>query len=201
MGTQVILDILSSMMIGGVLLLTLNQVNFNTITTFFYYNNDFILQSSLLDVITIIENDLKRIAYAADPSLIAVPSECLKYADSTTFRFMGDIDNNGSIEDITYSLGPVSELANTKNPRDRILYRTVNGGNKEMICTNVTQMMFEYFNYTKEKLSVPMIDAAAGEISAIQISIEVQSPDAFEQDYNQAYWRQLRLAIKNLRNR
>jgi len=201
MGTQVLLDIMAAMMIGGTLLLTLNQVNFNTISSFFYFNNDFVLQNQLLDVIQIVENDFKRIAYSSDPAAIPDPGECILYADSVLLRYLGDVDNDGTVDQIEYTLGPVSELASTKNPKDRILYRKVNSDNKLMICSNVTSFELEYFNYAKEQLPVPMTVADAGEISTIQISIEVQSPDAFEQDYNQAYWRQLRLAIKNLNNR
>lgn len=201
MGTQVLLDIMGSMFIGGVLILTLQRVNQETVAQFYYYSSDFILQRSLIDMVEILENDLKRVGYTANPMLIPTPTEAIRAADTSSIRFVGDVDANGTIDTIQYSISTTSALANTKNPRDRILYKRINSGSQFIISANVTRFRFDYFNALGQSISTPIPSYETGEIATIQLSVEVESPDAFEENYAQAYWRQVRLAAKNLRNR
>ncbi|NUN08265.1 MAG: hypothetical protein HUU54_03735 [Ignavibacteriaceae bacterium] len=201
MGTQVLLDIMGSMFIGGVLILTLQRVNQETVAQFYYYSSDFILQRSLIDMVEILENDLKRIGYTANPMLIPTPTEAIRAADTSSIRFVGDVDADGTVDTINYSISATSAVANTKNPRDRILYKRINSGSQFIISANVTRFRFDYFNALGQSIATPIPSNETGEIATIQLSVEVESPDAFDDNYAQAYWRQVRLAAKNLRNR
>ncbi len=201
MGSQVLLDILAAMFIGGTLLLTLQRVNQEAVAKFFYYNEDFLLQRELVFIIEVIERDLKRIGYASDPLLLPRPSEAIRSADSSMIKFAGDVDADGTVDTITYTIGTLAELSNTRNPRDRVLYRKVSNNAPSALSRNVTLFRFDYFDVFSQPISTPITSARTGAISALQLSIEVESNDAFEQDYSQAYWRQVRLSAKNLNNR
>lgn len=201
MGTQVLLDILSAMFIGGVLILTLQRVNQESLSQFYYYTSDFILQQSLIDLIGLVEVDLKRIGYTSNPQLIPTPTQAILAADSSSFRFIGDVDANGTIDTIRYMLSATSALASTKNPRDRILYKQINSSQPFILNANVTQFRFDYYNALGNPIPVPIPASETGAISTIRLSVQVESPDAFDNNYAHAYWRQLRLAAKNLRNR
>jgi len=49
------------------------------------------------------------------------------------------------------------------------------------------------------KLNFPI--SQPGEIYTMQIDITVEDVDAYNKQYSTAFWRQIRLAARNLRNR
>lgn len=201
MGYQVLLDVLGSMFIGGVFLLTLMTVNNNAVTNMNFYNTDFLLQLSILDVINIMETDLKRIGYTSNPSLINGTVDCILEADSTSLTIRGDVDADSTIDTIRYFVSATSALSNTTNPRDRILYRKVNSGTPFIINTNCTLFNFVYFDSFGAQLPFPIPRAETGRVAMIQISLKIESPDKYNEDYANVYWRQIRLAARNLNNR
>ncbi|MDP3684438.1 MAG: hypothetical protein Q8S01_10945, partial [Ignavibacteria bacterium] len=91
MGYSTILDIIGAFVIGGILLLTLFRVNDTTVQNYFYYNSDFILQRDLVDIILIVESDLRRIGYCADPDNLTLPNETILFADSNAISFVTDL--------------------------------------------------------------------------------------------------------------
>ncbi len=202
MGYQVLLDILSSFFIGGILLLSLHQVNVNANSNLHYYNSDMILQSNLISIVTMIEDDMKRIGYCKDPSQIPIPTQAIIQADTSTFKFVGDIYNDGTVDTVTYFLGSTSDLSNTTNPRDRKLYRQLSTNTNSAIGnTGVTQFRLDYFDALGVAISTPISGLRTGLISTIQVSVRVESADSYLLDYSSAYWRQVRISAKNLANR
>ena len=98
-----------------------------------------------------------------------------------------------------YYIGPPSELRDTPNPRDRYLYRLLN--NEPPVSTNmgITQFDLKYFDVFNNEIPSPV--TVPGEIHTIQINITVEDPAAYDEKYNTVFWRQIRLAARNLRNR
>ncbi len=200
MGYSTLLDILGSMFIGGVLLLTLNQVNQNTVTNAQFYSGDMLMQRDLLQIVEIVESDFKRIGYTANPALIPTPTDAILAADSSSFRFKGDVNADGNLDSLEYYLGSTYELRETQNPRDRFLYRKWNTDNPMRIA-RVTQFLLKYYNALGDSIDLPILPTETGEISLIQISVQIESPEEINSEYAKVYWRQVRLAAKNLRNR
>ncbi len=202
MGYSTMLDIVSSMIIGGILMLSLHQVDENATSNLFYYNSDMILQSNLISVVTMLEDDMKRIGYCQNPSQIPVPTQAIIQADTSSFKFVGDVENNGTIDTITYFLSGTSELSSTPNPRDRKLFRqTSTDANRAIGNMGITQFRLDYFDSFGAAVTTPITGARTGLISTIQVSVRVESPDSYLLDYNSAYWRQVRISAKNLANR
>ena len=98
-----------------------------------------------------------------------------------------------------YYLGPTSELLSTSNPRDRILYRVVNNEAPIGVNLGVTQFNLCFFDVLGNLINFPI--AVTGEIYTMQIDLTVEDVDAYDEKYSTAFWRQIRLAAKNIRNR
>jgi DMSO/TMAO reductase YedYZ molybdopterin-dependent catalytic subunit len=100
---------------------------------------------------------------------------------------------------MTYFLGPVSELNGTPNPRDRLLYRKINNEIPKEVNLGVTQFHITYFNTLAKEIPNPI--TSPEEIYTLQIDIKVENPAAYDNKYSNAFWRQMRLAARNVRNR
>ncbi len=205
MGSSTMIDMVGSFFIGGVLLLMALRLNASGMETNAVYNSNLILQQNITTLVRMIEEDFRKIGYCQDWRKIPDPSKSIRIADSTRFRFRTDVDNDGTLDSITYFIGPTSELLDTPNPRDRYLYRQVNNTAPNRMNLGVTQFSLGYRDAENDQLSFPISDPRLVYFMEINVAVETQAP--LEQDYMQdttqyqVYWRQIRLLTKNLRNR
>jgi hypothetical protein len=198
-GISVILDILGSTIVGGILMLSLFRINDTAVENAYTGNGELTAQTSLATIVQILEYDFRKIGYCADWNKIPNPSQAIISADSTQIKFLTDVDFDGNVDSIKYYLGPTSELTNSPNPRDRYLYRVVNTEAPVGVNLGVTQFRLNFFNVIGNKLNFPI--SQPGEIYTMQIDITVEDVDAYNKQYSTAFWRQIRLAARNLRNR
>ena len=217
MGFSTLIDILGSSLVGGMLLLILFRVNDTAIQNNYVYGGDLIVQEALVEAVRVIEYDFRKIGYCADYTKIGFSDAIITIADTSRIEFITDIatssnpSGDGILDTIEYRLGPVSELANTTNPRDRILYRIVNHEQPKGSNIGITQFDLIFFDASNDTLHFPISDTRL--IYTMQIDLTVENTDAVvdvysddpDEDssrvYSQAVWRQIRLASKNLRNR
>lgn len=199
MGFNVILDILGSTVVGGILMLSLFRINDSVAENTYTGNGELIAQQNLATVVQILEADFRRIGYCADWQKIPVPTQAILQADSTSIRYLTDVDSDGNVDTMHYYLGPTSELTVTPNPRDRYLYRVVNSETPVGVNLGVTQFNLNFFNVLGNPISFPI--SVPGEIYTMQIDITVEDVAAYNEQYSTAFWRQIRLAARNLRNR
>jgi len=198
-GISVILDILGSTIVSGILMLSLFRINDTAVENAYTGNGELTAQTSLATIVQILEYDFRKIGYCADWNKIPNPSQAIISADSTQIKFLTDVDFDGNVDSIKYYLGPTSELTNSPNPRDRYLYRVVNTEAPVGVNLGVTQFRLNFFNVIGNKLNFPI--SQPGEIYTMQIDITVEDVDAYNKQYSTAFWRQIRLAARNLRNR
>lgn len=199
MGTNVILDILGSIVIFGILMLTLFRISESATENTYKGSGDLVTQQNLSSIIQVLEYDLRKIGYCADWLKIPAPNLSILHVDSTELKFLTDLDEDGDMDSLFYYLGPTSELTNTPNPRDRFLYRVANNEAPVGVNLGVIQFKLTYFNSLGNKLDFPI--SVPGEVHSMEIEIAVEDVDAYDQKYSTAYWRQIRLAARNLRNR
>ena len=199
MGTNVILDIMGSMVIGGILLITLFRMSDRATESTYNKMGDLTIQQNIATVVSILEYDFRKIGYCADWTKIPDPAKSIIFADKDKIKYLTDVDRNGTVDTMSYYIGPTSELIYTANPRDRFLYRVVNNEKPVKVNLGVTQFNLSYFNVNKDSIPSPV--AVPGEIYNIQISIAVEDIEAYDQKYSQVFWRQLRLGARNLKNR
>ncbi len=199
MGFSTILDIVGSVFIGGIILLILarlnSSVNENTMDT----SRDLTVQQNMTNTVEILQYDFRKIGYCADWKNIPNPSAAILEADTSRISFLTDINRDSVVDKIIYYLGPLSELASTPNPRDRFLYRVVNNNYSHATKFIVTEFYLQYYGVLGDTLSTPV--SISGKIARMQVSLKVE--DSYSTDPNKltAYWRQIKLAARNLNNR
>jgi len=199
MGHSTIFDVISSIVIGGFLLIIITQL-YGTVAENTYANtSDLTVQENLVALVRIIENDFRKIGYCSDPSKIPDPSKSILTADEHSISFRTDVENDGVVDTLRYSTGLPSGLTSTPNPRDKFLYRVVNNMSSTGISLGVVKFDFLYYNAIGDSLSFPISNP--NEIYAMRLSMLLESPYAYDTTYTYAYWRQLRLAARNLKNR
>jgi hypothetical protein len=206
MGFSTLIDILGSTLVGGMIFLILLRINDSAVENTFINGGEYIIQLNLVEIVQVLEYDFRKIGYCATWSKIPDPSKAIIMADSSSISFLTDVGSNGSVDTLHYYLGPASELSMTSNPNDRLLYRVVNsetpiGANLGVVVFNLT-----YYNPLGDTIYSPV--AQPGEIQNIQIDIKVENTETFtssveegEQIISSAFWRQIRLVARNLRNR
>lgn len=204
MGFSSLIDILGSVVIGGMLFLILLGLHESAVKNSFKFSGEMIVQRNLVELVKLLEHDFRKIGYCKDWEEILDPSKSILAADSNSISFLTDINSDGVIDTLQYILGPATELSHTPNPRDRILYRIVNGNTPVGANLGVTQFKMFYFDTFGNPISFP-IDIPA-EINTMEINITVEDVVAYddpniENDYNSVFWKQIRLAARNLVNR
>jgi len=199
MGFSVMLDIMGSTIIGGILMMNLFQINNSAVENNYTGNGELIAQTNLATIVEILELDIRKIGYCADWQKIPIPTKAILSADSTSIKYLTDVDSDGIVDTMHYYLGPTSELLSTPNPRDRLLYRVVNSETPVGVNLGVTQFNLTFFDVLGNLINFPI--AVPGEIYTMQIDLTVEDVAAYDEKYSTAYWRQIRLAAKNLRNR
>lgn len=199
MGFTTILDVIGSMIIGGFLMLILYRTNSAAVENTYNNGSDLTVQENLAAIVEVLENDFRKIGYCSDWTKIPDPTKAIIYADSTSIKFLTDINNTGNVDTLYYYLGPTSDLAGTPNPNDRCLYRIVDGVKTSSANLGITEFSLLYFGALGDTLSLPI--TVPGEIASMQITIRVENSEAYNYQYVDAFWRQIRLAARNLRNR
>lgn len=199
MGFSTLIDILGSTIIGGMLLMILLRLNDASVQNTYVYGGELMVQQNLVEVVRLLEHDFRKIGFCKDWEKIPDPTQSIIAADSNSISFLTDVDSDGTIDTMKYYTGPTSELSGTANPRDKMLYRVVN--NETPIGTNlgVTQFQMIYYNALGNQISFPI--TVPSEIYTMQINITVENPAAYDNQYSSAFWRQIRLAARNLKNR
>lgn len=199
MGVSVILDILGSTIIGGILMMSLFRVNDASVENAYTGTGELIAQQNLATIVQVLENDFRKIGYCADWKQIPVPTQSILLAQEDRIRFLTDVDSDGTVDSLLYYLGPTSELTGTPNPRDRFLYRVVNSEAPVGVNLGITQFTMTFFDALGNELTFPI--ATPSEVFTMQIDITVEDVAAYNEQYSTAFWRQIRLAARNLRNR
>lgn len=204
MGYTTILDILGSIIIGGMLMLILFRLTDGASQNSYNYSQDLIVQENLTSVVEVLENDLRSIGYCKDWTKTQAPVQTILIADSNQIEFLTDLNNDGTVHTVHYYLGPTSELSNTTNPNDRLLYRVVDAETPRSANMGITEFKLQYFDTFGNQLATPVVQTR--QIQSIQVSIKVEDPEPRLNQYGKleyvdAFWRQFRLEAKNLINR
>jgi hypothetical protein len=205
MGYSTLIDIIGSTIIGGLLLLILIRMNATAIQNNYDYSGERIVQQNIVDVVSLIEYDFRKIGYCNDWTKIPDESLAIIHADTSSIYFLTDISTTGNpygdgiVDTLKYYLGPTSQLTATPNPNDRILYRVVNNSTAAGSNLGVTQFKLTYFDANGDKI-INMPAKPPFGIASIQVDVAVENPAAYGNDYGtdkKAIWRQIRLASRN----
>lgn len=201
MGFSTLIDILGSTIIGGMLMLILFRVQDSAIRNTYNYGGDLIVQQSLVEVVRLLEHDFRKIGFCDDWTQLPDPTQSVLFADSSSIRFLTDDNKDGVVDTLHYFIGSTTDasVAGTPNPRDRMLFRRLNSQSIAGANLGVTRFRLNYFDALGTQLSFPV--ANPSQINTIQVDIRIENSYAYANEYSTVYWRQVRLAARNLRNR
>ena len=132
MGTSTIIDIISSAVVAGLLLIMTLRLTSQANETSEVYNGNVNLQENIVVLVTWIEHDFREIGYCHDYTKIPVPTKAIRYADTSDITFWTDVNNDGNLDSVRWYVGPTSEMASTPNPRDRKIYRVVDNPRRKV---------------------------------------------------------------------
>ena len=175
------------------------QVNESATKDLYKGSGNLVAQTNLATIVQILETDFRKIGYCADWQQIPVPTESILFADSCSIRYLTDIDSDGIVDTMFYYLDYLTDITETPNPRDRYLYRVVNNETPVGVNLGVTQFGLTFYNALGTELVFPISDPR--EIYTMQIDITVEDVAAYNQEYQTIFWRQIRMAARNLFNR
>jgi len=204
MGT--VLDLLSSTIFGGVMLVIILNANDMAVENNFKFNGDEVVQEMLVSTARLIEGEFRNMGFGVNDTVATVI-----YADTSSISFLSaNRANPTTIDTIKYRLGQPSELTKTKNELDRFLYRKVSS-QPELKVGVVTIFKMKYRTILGDTLPVPVSVGELEQIYVVELTMEVQNPQAISRQaalinpgertalYSTSLWQQTRLASQNSR--
>jgi type II secretory pathway component PulJ len=200
MGASTILDIVGSIIIGGMMLGIILKLNNSASLNVYMNSGELACQQNLVITAQVLETDFRRIGYCSNYLTIQDPTKAILSADTASIKFTADIDQNGIIDTVNYYLGPATDLNATANPRDKILYRVINGVVPTGSDAGITRFYMVYFKVNGDTIPTPVSSTDLQSISDIELNMNIENP-SIDSTQIYSYWRQERLAIPNIKNR
>lgn len=189
---QSLYDVLGSMMIGGIILLMLLQFNATVMEGAAAQTFTSIVQSNLTAMADLVEYDFRKIGYLAT----GVADSAVVYADSNKITFKGDIDDNGTLDVVTYAFDR-NKASGHQNPRSRILYRTKSGSPTQDINLGLTRFRLVYYDKNNVLIAAnPVPDPSS--VRSIRVTMDVESTAPYDTTYQGATWTRT-IAPKNIK--
>jgi hypothetical protein len=206
------IDLIGSIIVFGWLLLmslrvnTQNQENVQTL------NGDLLVQENLVAVTQLLEYDFRKIGFCKEPNNLVDPTKAILLADTSRIKFLTDLDLDGTgpdgvLDSVYYYLGDTTELSQTPNPRDRYLYRVVDGEPARGANLGITSFTMKYFDRSGVPIPTPVGASELQKIQTIQITLSIENVyaasivETTNKQYSSAFWQQVRLSSRNYRNR
>ncbi len=169
-----LLDIAGSTFIGGMIFFIILNLNSTLLQSSGNLSFNKITQENLTSLVEEIEYDFKKIGYRS-------PDPAVLIADSNAITFRYDINNDGTPETIAYFTSDTSALSSTPNPRDILLYRTINGGQPQTSNVGVTRFRLWYYDASGNLTSTP------AEVRSIKFALNIESVFAYNDEYVTTY--------------
>jgi hypothetical protein len=194
---SVILDLLGSVVIAGFVILIGLRLNMTIAGNVDASKANVNVQESMVDIVRSLEYDFRKIGYNVPENEVAIID-----TSATMIKFRTDLDRDGVLDTVAWWAGP--KLTTLPNPNTIMLYRQVNGGTPVASNLGVTNFKLRYMD---QDGGVPN---SYGAIFIIEITLQVESPykvqdqvnpdlNYNEMGYSVAFWRQTRLASRNIK--
>lgn len=207
MGSTTILDILGSMIIGGLLLLVALRMNDQATKNTFDCQEQLTVQENMTFLVETVGEDFRKIGYNANPLIPFNQGQYISYADSNRISFLSDLNSDGRYDTVTWALGPVVNPISHARELDRTVDSS-DGNSSTIRYTNVgvTRFFMQYFGSVNpdsalDDTTQPILTGNG--IQMIELTIAVVPTSAYDTAYssNISVWRQRRLLSMNLRGR
>ncbi len=165
------IELAGSFIIGGMLLLSILSLNADIMETATLNNLGTNAQKNVTTIVSILEYDFRKIGYRVPSGTVAITT-----MTDTIIAFLGDVDNDSNVDNISYYLGPKSEPSETDNPNDRYLYRNFNG-TADDVALGITNWTLTYYDISGS------ITVTPANVRSIIISFTVETMITFDTTY------------------
>lgn len=175
------LGLTTSFIIGGILLVSILSMNMSLSSSSTELTITQVTREKATGIQQMLSHDIQKIGYnrknKTDPILVA--------ADSHKVQFRSNINNDGSVELVTWKFTSNS-LDNTPNPNDYVLMRTIEhldtGAIEETpIRLGVTNFNIKYLNKygypISSHMSTPLSSSELENVKQLYIQLELQSAE------------------------
>jgi len=177
----VILDIMLSVILFGMMMLTIMNININMSNQNYQGLVEFHTQTEAIQLARIIEFDFRKIGYT-----IPVASRpAIQIAETSHVRFKTNFQNSpGATDIVDYTLSGL--VAVSINPRDRMLIRTENTSSI-YINYSVVKFLLSYYNSRDSLLVAPITGALRDSIRSVKVLLILESPEPFDTTHGGGY--------------
>ncbi len=178
------ITLIGSIVIGGIFMMSLMSF-YGSLTEYSAEKTlELLSQETTASFMEIINHDFRKIGGGVASPAIAI-------TDTFSLTFFADVDEDGTVDEVQYSLSTTALASSTPNPNDRILYRTVNGVQTVNTAAGVTafnvDLLDQYGNFTTTLMNTWQV----------VVSITVESPLQIDGQYPRTVWEH-RIAPNNL---
>ena len=142
-----IMDIIGSFIIGGIILIMSTKLSVVMSDNGQQTNVSLAAEQNCVTLSKMLESDLAKAGHRKQSNVMIV-------TDSTKIEFYGDIDDDGTVDSVSYSSGPLTSSYISLNPRHRLMYRTWNTTTTTMNL-GVTKFNVIYYDSAGVKTSQP----------------------------------------------
>ena len=149
-------------------------------------------QSNAISIAKTLEYDFYKIGYGSSSG------EKITIAELERIEFISDIDNNGIIDTILYSISDSTALQITENIHDKNLLRKVNS-EEEKTVGRITDFEISYFDSMGNSIDISSLTSSTEREKIYQVGLNVSEQAAikFESDYSSSFWMS-KIQIKNV---
>lgn len=179
-----LLDILGATLIGGIIMFMMLNLNLASSEKKLSSDTEMQLVQNAKTFADVLSYDLRKLGYR-------YTGTALLEAGRNRLTFLGDIDSNGVMDRVTYSLGDSLQVMSTPNPRDKILSRIVNGDSLANPSLGLVDIVFKYKNISGIETGT------LSEIRFIEVEIWVEAPYLIDGRYPFTYW-QMKIYPRNI---
>lgn len=159
-------DIVISLSIGGIFLAMLIGFNGTLSEEAVAQTVKMMAQTNLTAATDIIDYEFRKMGY-----LVTTPDSSIITADSMKIKFKGDVDRNGTLDTVTYSLD--SAPSGNANKNTHMLYRTVNSTKRQSMNVGITRFRLWYYDANNLPLTSPV--SRPSQIKSLKIAINIES--------------------------
>lgn len=178
-------DIIGSIAISGAVILMIVTLNINMNSSGDEIFKSSYSQSAAISSAQVIESDIYKAGYKATGNKVL-------QSDSINFKFVSDINNDGSSDTVYY-------YRSTSSTPDKPVYRKVNSA-AAIIVGSYSQFTFSYYDSLANILSYPTVSTQTGRnrIQSIELTSIIRWPSPNSDSvYQSASWRKL-ISPRNL---
>jgi len=163
-----LLDNIGAALILGTIIVLILTFNMSMNQNSYQATIELLTQEALINTVRMIEFDFYKIGHGV-PDGSGSPFVTLGQ-DSIVFK--ADINDDGTVNTVTYALGPASTSSGDQNPNVRPLYRVVDG-TVTGSGSGVTQFQLTYQDAGNNATSV------ADSVRSTSITLRIESPFAY----------------------